>query len=111
MSLVRIGDVSDIRDGSRIEMNVEGKDIIVSKVEGQVYAFEGRCTHAKRSLTDCKTDGHEIICTTHGARFDIRTGKSSSFAPASDLRTYDVIIKDDKVFVDITFSNDRDLRM
>ena len=34
MSLVRIGDVSDIRDGSRIELNVEGKEVIVSKVEG-----------------------------------------------------------------------------
>ncbi len=95
----------------RIELNVEGKEVIVSKVEGEDYAIDGRCSHARRPLTDCKTDGHDIICTMHGARFDIRTGKSSSFAPASDLRTYDVIIKGDEVFVDIAFANERDQRM
>ncbi len=56
------------------------------------YAVNDTCTHAGASLSEGSLDGTIITCGWHGAKFDCKTGKLSSFpAKIKDLNSYKVV--------------------
>ena len=59
-------------------VEVDDRDIMIFRDEATVVALGGNCTHAFASLRDAEISGRTIICSGHGARFDLMTGKSLS---------------------------------
>jgi 3-phenylpropionate/trans-cinnamate dioxygenase ferredoxin subunit len=57
--------------------------IVVLNYDGQLYAFEDRCSHEDFELSAGSFDAEQgfIECALHGARFDVRDG-SPLCAPA-----------------------------
>jgi 3-phenylpropionate/trans-cinnamate dioxygenase ferredoxin subunit len=55
--------------------NMEGKDILVAKVDGKFYAAIGRCPHMQDYLSRGKLHGTIITCPVHGSQCDLKTGK------------------------------------
>lgn len=45
--------------------------------------------------------GHELICTRHGARFDIRTGAVTAPPALVPIAVYPVRIEEGQVYVDL----------
>ena len=52
-----------------------GEDILLSNVDGKVYATSNRCGHQNASLGKGTLQGNAVTCPLHGARFDVRTGE------------------------------------
>lgn len=73
--------------------------IAVIAAEDGVYAVDDTCTHADWSLCEGYVEGHEIICTLHMARFCIRTGEVRMPPAYEDLRTYEVKLDGDEIWV------------
>jgi nitrite reductase/ring-hydroxylating ferredoxin subunit len=66
------------------------RDIAVTVVDGQLYAFDDECTHAQCSLSEGEIEGRSVLCPCHFGQFDITTGKVVSGPPERPLRTYPV---------------------
>ena len=80
---------------------VNGHDIALYTVGGEVFATDNICTHGHARLCDGFLDGHEIECPLHQGKFDVRDGKPTC-EPASDpLRSYPVRIEGSRVLVRI----------
>ncbi|GAB26348.1 p-cumate dioxygenase ferredoxin subunit [Gordonia polyisoprenivorans NBRC 16320 = JCM 10675] len=92
--------VDDLHNGE--SMTVPG-DIAVAlfrNEEGQFFATADICTHEEWSLgSDSDLEGDEVICPLHMARFDIRSGAPLCFPATVALRTFDVEVDDDKVYI------------
>jgi glycine betaine catabolism B len=85
----------------RVELN--GKSIVLSKVNGKVYAMDAVCSHEGGPLEDDSLDGYELKCPCHYAIFDVRNPKASEETVwATDLKSYSV--KVDEVSGDIMVS-------
>ena len=108
-----------LRDGTRLLVEVQGKEIAVFEHQGTVYAYENRCVHqggpvcegvlvgqVQRILDaeqrDCggaisDTEIH-LVCPWHGWEFDLSTGRSIAY-PSLALRRFEVVERDDQIFL------------
>lgn len=82
--------------------------VIVRSPEGAYFAIEGHCSHEKVHLADGIVDSHIIECPKHFGTFDYRTGEARALPACVDLRTYEVKVEADTVFVKIDRTNNGD---
>ena len=87
---VTVGDSSEVAEGDLKAFDVNGAEIAVARVNGELFAFSDICTHRHCNLaTGGELDDHTIECECHGSVFDIRTGAVVN-PPAEDpLETYE----------------------
>ena len=60
-------------DGEMVRLELEGKPVVITRVEGQYYAFGGNCPHYGAPLDKGVLKGHTLMCPWHHACFDVRT--------------------------------------
>jgi 3-phenylpropionate/trans-cinnamate dioxygenase ferredoxin component len=85
-----IGSASQLDASPRLEVDVDGYRVRVTRVDGTLYAFEDRCTHDDSPFDDAPIEDCEIICPRHGARFSLRTGEALSPPAYEPLRIFEV---------------------
>lgn len=71
----RVCRLSELPEGMRRVLDVDGVAVAVFNIGGRIYAIEDVCTHDGGELASGELDGYEIVCPRHGARFDVRTGE------------------------------------
>ena len=92
---------TEIVSGQMKKITVDGKEIIVSNVDGNYFAIDDTCTHAGATLSEGKLEDSAITCDWHGAKFDCKNGKLIKFpGEINDLESYKVIVESDDVFVE-----------
>ncbi|QRQ83723.1 non-heme iron oxygenase ferredoxin subunit [Cupriavidus oxalaticus] len=93
--------LSSIPQDDVIAVAVQGKEIALYGVDGDVYATDNVCTHGHARLCEGFLEGHEIECPLHQGRFDIRNGAAMCAPLTEGIRTYPVRIDGDKVYLDL----------
>ena len=109
-------DYNELKKSGKQAFEIDRKPVVVVlSQDGQVYALKDVCPHKGPCLSEGMVDkncsangvgeyiyesGREVIrCPWHSWEFDIKTGESL-FAPDKvKVKTYDVSIEDEKVFV------------
>lgn len=108
----KICNVKDVSQNSVKGFPVKDKYVLLANINGSFYAVDAICTHMKGFLpVGTLEESQYISCPTHGAKFDIKTGKLvedvdeeikvATKRGAKDLQSYEVLIKDDSVLIDI----------
>jgi ferredoxin-NADP reductase/nitrite reductase/ring-hydroxylating ferredoxin subunit len=88
---VKVASRNDLKEGGLLRVEPEGKPIVLSMVEGKVYAMDATCTHQGGPLDEGKLEGHDLTCPWHYAVFDVRNGRvSDKTVWATDLNSYPV---------------------
>jgi 3-phenylpropionate/trans-cinnamate dioxygenase ferredoxin subunit len=72
---------SELPPGNHRVVDVDGVQVAVFNLDGELFAIEDVCTHDGGILTGGPIIGDCIVCPRHGAKFSIRTGEALS-APA-----------------------------
>jgi naphthalene 1,2-dioxygenase system ferredoxin subunit len=85
---VKAADRTALGDGEVIGVIVNGKEIALYELDGEVFATDDICTHAYAKLSDGWFDNGEIECPLHAGRFDARTGKATAPPCIDDIKTY-----------------------
>jgi len=86
-------------EGEARGVRVEGRDVVLCVVEGEIYALEGMCTHEDLPLDGGEVEDGVLTCEWHGARFDVCTGHARTLPATQPLRTYETRVKDGWVFL------------
>ena len=73
--LHRICDTKDITEGHMSVFGIEGKDILVGRKNGKLFAFDNSCPHRGASLSKGQLDGEKIICYMHGYEYNVFDGR------------------------------------
>ena len=96
---ITVASTSEFTDGEMKQVSVEGKEILLARVNGNFYAVGASCTHYGAPLVDGVLNGERLVCPWHHACFDITTGDLRE-PPAFDaLPRYDVQIEKEHVVV------------
>jgi naphthalene 1,2-dioxygenase system ferredoxin subunit len=80
---------------------VDGREIALYEVEGEVFATDNFCTHGAARMSDGFLEGREIECPLHQGRFDVCTGKAMCAPLTQDIRVYRVRIENKRVLVNM----------
>jgi naphthalene 1,2-dioxygenase system ferredoxin subunit len=97
----KVLDSACLPDDDVVGVDVEGRQLALYVVNGEVYATDNICTHGHARLCDGFLEDYEIECPLHQGRFDIRNGKAMCEPLTVDLKSYPVRIQDGRVFVDL----------
>lgn len=97
--------VSDLPEGERLIVEVEGREIGIFNIEGELFAVRNRCPHLGGPLCEGEILGlvHSsgpgdvqfdastrlLTCPWHGWEFDVETGQSY-FNPRLRAKSYEV---------------------
>ena len=73
---VEVAKVTEIPPGSMKKVRAFDQDILLSNVDGKIYATSNRCGHSNASLARGTLQGKVVTCPLHGAKFDVTTGKN-----------------------------------
>lgn len=94
-SFSRVLPCSELPPGTRKPLSVAGKPVLLCNANGQLYAISNVCSHAEKPLERGRIGNGWIACPTHGARFDLATGKALCLPAVKAIATYEVRVLDD----------------
>ncbi len=91
--------LQELPEGGKVQVDVDGEEIGLFRVDGKVYAINNICSHARAPLSDGELEGYEIACPLHGARFDIRTGEALTAPAFEPVSCYEVKIEGEDIYI------------
>src|SRR5579872_4705933 len=98
MESATIGSLEKLRAEGCLAGKVGAQPVCVFLVDGNAYAVDDRCPHMGFPLHRGTVENGLLTCHWHHARFDLASG--GTLDPfADDVRSFDVHVEDDKVFV------------
>lgn len=110
----------DVAEGGRVVVDVEGVEVGIFRLDGELYAWSNHCAHVggpvcqgkminrvverldeeRRSLGDDFSDQVHIVCPWHGYEFDLRTGRHPADAGIA-LRGHPVSEREGEILVEL----------
>jgi len=99
MAEERVAALDELQSGDRKSIVFDDFPALLIRIENQYVAVEDVCTHDGQPLTDGPISGCEITCPRHGARFDLKTGAALCMPATEGIRTFDVEVRDDGIYV------------
>jgi len=99
---VRVCWLADVVDNELRAFRVDGVTwpVLVTRVDGELYAVPGVCPHEDVELGDGELTGTTVTCPGHGYMFDLHTGRCRH-DPGLELRRYPITLVGDEVWVDL----------
>ena len=96
---VRVAGRGDVPAGEMLIVEVEGEEMVLANVDGQIYAFGNGCTHRGGPLGEGLLEGDEVECPFHQGRFNVKTGEAVQEPPTEPVPTYEVQVDGDDIRV------------
>ena len=91
--------LSEITDDGVVGGHVGDDAVVLARVDGQLVAISGACSHYSGPLKDGLRVGATVRCPWHHACFDLRTGAALEAPALSPLDRWKVEARDGKAFV------------
>jgi 3-phenylpropionate/trans-cinnamate dioxygenase ferredoxin subunit len=91
---VDIAPASELPNGERLFIEVEGRSIVIFNMAGQLFAIGDICSHDNGPVGEGDIEGFNIVCPRHGGEFDIRNGKAVQLPVVEDIPAYPVRVVD-----------------
>lgn len=99
--MVRVCGLDELAESDVVVVVDSGVRIAVFRAEDELFAVDDKCTHQDAYLSDGWLEGCAVECPLHASTFDLRTGKPSGPPAKLPVRTHDVVVDDDVIYVRI----------
>lgn len=96
---VRIELSGPIAEGELIEAGPRERRLLVTRIDGELYAVDLWCTHEQVNLAGGSLIDGEVFCPRHFSSFDVKTGKVTGPPATQSLGSYPVREEAGEVFV------------
>lgn len=77
------------------------KKILLANVKGKVYATDLICTHEEADLSSGFLSEEGVRCPLHLSVFDLQNGKPLNPPATEPLKTYNVKISQNEIYVEV----------
>ncbi|MGD2154230.1 MAG: non-heme iron oxygenase ferredoxin subunit [Gemmatimonadales bacterium] len=95
----KVAKTGGILPGELKAVEVDGEQVLLCNVGGEVYAVHDECTHECFPLSEGTLEGDVVTCLLHGARFSVKTGEVLAPPALVPVKTYDVRVEGEDVMV------------
>jgi toluene monooxygenase system ferredoxin subunit len=86
--------------GEMLQVEVQGRKVLLVDVDRQVKAYEDRCCHKGVPLSQGRLEGAVLTCSAHEWQYDARTGRGLNPAGVA-LVQLPVEVRDGHIWVDV----------
>jgi 3-phenylpropionate/trans-cinnamate dioxygenase ferredoxin subunit len=96
---VKVAKTGDIPVGKLKAFEIGFNRFVVAHTEDGFFAVANECTHDSAPIADGRIRGKDIMCTRHGARFDLATGTVTAPPAIVPLDVFEVKVAGDDIMV------------
>ena len=92
---------AEFASGERKMVYLDGKQVALFNVEGNLFAISNRCSHARGPLSEGQVDQSActVTCPWHYAKYDLSSGKVVDGVASAPVESYTVEVRDGVIFV------------
>jgi 3-phenylpropionate/trans-cinnamate dioxygenase ferredoxin component len=101
MAFVRACALADVPADEALAVTIGDLEVAIARNDDEFFAIRDLCSHAEVALSDGEVEECQIECFLHGSRFDLRTGKPTSFPATEPVATFPVEVRGTDVYVDV----------
>lgn len=94
-----MADLDEVSPGKMKSVEIGGDQVLLSNVEGTIYACDNLSSHAFAPLAEGDLDGRQVECPLHGSIFDVATGEVIDPPAIERLRVFQVRIEGQDILV------------
>ncbi len=106
---IEIGALEDVpRQGARIVKTRTGCVAVFRTADDEVFAIDDKCPHKGGPLSQGIVHGTAVTCPLHNWVISLESG-SAMGADEGRVRTYGVMVKNGRIFIDGTALSARDV--
>jgi len=95
----KVENIQDLQEGSLTKVESGGNPVVLSMVNGKVYAIDAVCSHEGGPLEEGTLEGYEVECPWHGSKFDVRTGEVRNPPAETPQSVYEVKVENNDILV------------
>ena len=88
--------------GEKRVVQIGDREILVCRTPERYFALASRCTHAAWPLADEPVEGSHIVCSLHGARFDMRDGCPVAGPARKPLAVYPIELRNGELYLSLS---------
>lgn len=97
---VEVCPADELWDGEMDAFDVGEEEVLLVRLEGEYYAYQGICPHQSVSLAEGSLEGTTLTCRAHLWQFDACSGQGIN--PGKErLRRYPIKVENGSVFVGV----------
>jgi nitrite reductase/ring-hydroxylating ferredoxin subunit/uncharacterized membrane protein len=93
----QVANVDEVTDGGLHAATIDGVDVVLARVGGEVCAIAATCTHLGGPLAEGERRDGTVVCPWHGSRFDLCSGEVVNGPAVYPQPAYDVRVENGKV--------------
>jgi nitrite reductase (NADH) small subunit len=94
----KVAKKSEIPVGEMKMVTVNGNDLALCNVEGEIYAIDNNCAHQGGPLSEGILDGKIVTCPWHNWKFDVTSGDCTVNSMAN-VNCFKIKVEGDDIFV------------
>ena len=100
-TVVSLCALDDLEDGGVRRFEVGEDGLAVVRIGDSVYALADRCSHRDVPLStgEVEADECQLVCSLHGAAFDLETGEALTLPATRPVPIYEIRVADGDVSV------------
>ena len=98
---VDAGPRSAVSPGRMVEAEAANHAVLLYDIDGTVFATAAVCPHHSAWLSQGSVHGAFVDCPRHMGQFHIPTGRLTRGPACPDLRTYTVVVRDGRIWLDV----------
>ncbi|MGH7962150.1 MAG: Rieske (2Fe-2S) protein [Candidatus Binatia bacterium] len=95
---IRVATVADLQPGRQKIVEVQGREVALFNVGGEIYALDNTCPHAGFPLGEGDISGDYVICPGHSFHYDLATGECLN-NPDMKATCFEVRIEGDDILI------------
>lgn len=99
MQEIAVAKTTDLQNGQMQQLEVEGSQILLAKIEDRFYATGAFCTHYGAPLVKGVLCNETIVCPWHNSCFNAIAGQQLEPPGLNSLATFQTRVEGDKVLV------------
>lgn len=84
-----------------LSFDVEEKKLLITNLGGKIFATDRICTHAEADLSTGFLTSEGVRCPLHLSVFNLETGKPLNPPAEAPLKTYNVKIDQNAIYVEV----------
>ena len=96
---IKIANLTDVKQGKMFRTKINNNFILLANINNEIFAIDDMCTHEDASLYKGALKGHCVECPLHGSHFDFRTGKPDGNPATEAVKTYDIEVRENEIFI------------
>ncbi len=94
-----VAEVDAVGEGTLLGVEVAGQRVVLGRVDGEIYAIGGTCTHRDAPLAEGTLEDGVVLCPYHQGGFNLKTGSAVHRPVKVPVPRYDVKVEGHQILV------------